>query len=528
MSSSGLRNTTAEVDETADKTHSVEVLTLVIAYSADEPERVGEVGFLSISDPPRDWMILGRGDVELDKFVQHARQRPGEPFAPSVHVRPEGELFASTRISRRQALVRLDSTGTTIDVDNIGALEMRMNGKETTRGEVVTLHHGDWITFGKQLILLAVKRPKTIPGPPPDFEFGEPDRFGIVGESPQTWALRAALKWAAGHERHVLLRGESGTGKELAAAAIHRQSRRSRGPFAAQNVSKPTDTLVEAVFFGKIANFPNPGPAVKGLFAEGHGGTVFLDEIGNCPRDVQRSLLRTLDKGEFRPLGADSVRFSNARVIGATNKDDSHFEHDLLPRFKDVVELTPLRERREDVPLLVRHTLRERYEDPKTKPMVERFFFQGVDGKPHPRMHVHFIEYFLGQPLLKNTREIDLILEKCLQASPQDTVRLPASLENAVPPPPKAAPTPPRSAQVDKAQVPPRSTERPSAHASPESGAPPKAPKEEIPSKEAVLASLKSANDNVARAARALGVERTKFYRILRDYGIKGGAEDSA
>jgi transcriptional regulator of acetoin/glycerol metabolism len=143
-------------------------------------------------------------------------------------------------------------------------------------------------------------------------------------------------------------------------------------------------------------------------------------------------------------------------------------------------------------------------------------------------MHVRFVEYFLGQPLLKNTREIDLILEKCLQASPQDTVRLPASLENAVPPPPKAAPPPPTSAHVEQMPVAPRSTERPSAHASPESGSPPKAPKEETPSKEAVLASLKSANDNVARAARALGVERTRFYRILREYGIKGGAEDSA
>jgi len=131
---------------------------------------------------------------------------------------------------------------------------------------------------------------------------------------------------------------------------------------------------------------------------------LFLDEIGNCDKAVQAKLLRVLDHGEYRPLGGESVRV-NVRVIGATNKDDSVFLHDFRARFKDSLRIPPLRERREDIPLLVRHwcsRLRK-----KTPDLVERFFQGGPAGTFEPRIHGRVVDYLLSQPLPCNVRELE-------------------------------------------------------------------------------------------------------------------------
>jgi DNA-binding NtrC family response regulator len=210
-------------------------------------------------------------------------------------------------------------------------------------------------------------------------------------------------------------------------------------------------------------------------------------------------LLRVLDHGEYRPLGGESVRV-NVRVIGATNKDDSVFLHDFRARFKDSLGIPPLRERREDIPLLVRHwcsRLRK-----KTPDLVERFFQKGPNGTFEPRIHGRVIDYLLSQPLPCNVRELEQVLVMCLKASPEDVLRLPASLDASVTPPQAE---PPMSASAEEETT---------------------ARGDDKPSREKVLAYLERAEWNVSRAAKAIGLQRSKFYRLMEEYRIKKDPTD--
>ncbi len=161
----------------------------------------------------------------------------------------------------------------------------------------------------------------------------------------------------------VLIRGDSGTGKELLARAIHEQSPRSDGPLIVVNCGALPDTLLESELFGHLAGaFTDATRDKPGRFELANGGTIFLDEIGDVSPALQSRLLRVLQDGSYEPLGAVETRHSDARVICATNRDldamveSGDFRRDLYYRINVVtLELPPLRERREDIPALVKH-----------------------------------------------------------------------------------------------------------------------------------------------------------------------------
>jgi transcriptional regulator with PAS, ATPase and Fis domain len=173
------------------------------------------------------------------------------------------------------------------------------------------------------------------------------------------------VKSYADTEFHVLITGDSGTGKELVAEKIHRSSLRKNKPFLVQNCSAIPETLLESELFGyKKGAFTGANHDKIGLFEAADGGTVFLDEIGDMPVSIQASLLRVLQENEIKPLGETSVRHIDVRIIAATNKDikqmiaENTFRQDLFYRLSVLpVHLPPLRDRREDIPLLVRHFL---------------------------------------------------------------------------------------------------------------------------------------------------------------------------
>lgn len=189
----------------------------------------------------------------------------------------------------------------------------------------------------------------------------------VIIEGPsQAWqTLKAQIAQVAPSNATVLIQGETGSGKEIAARLLHGLSRRANGPFIAINCGAVSRELLESELFGhEKGSFTGATAAKPGLIAAAEGGTLFLDELGEMPGPMQVSLLRFLDRGEYRPVGSARTLQANVRVVGATNQDiqelvhQGRFRDDLLYRINTVtLRVPPLRERKEDLPQLAEHIL---------------------------------------------------------------------------------------------------------------------------------------------------------------------------
>jgi len=182
--------------------------------------------------------------------------------------------------------------------------------------------------------------------------------------------LKEKAKKFAKTDKNILIMGESGTGKELFAHAIHRESSRAKGPFVAINFAALPDNLIESELFGyEEGAFTGARKGGKpGLFEQAHGGTIFLDEIGDAPLNVQLRLLRVLQEKEIMRVGGDRIIPVDVRIIAATNKNlaesvaNKQFREDLFYRLNVLpLEIPPLRERKEDIPYLFQKYLKENY-----------------------------------------------------------------------------------------------------------------------------------------------------------------------
>ncbi len=191
--------------------------------------------------------------------------------------------------------------------------------------------------------------------------------MGLVGESQTMDRLRGEIQQVARSQAAVLINGESGTGKELVAQAIHTQSERSGAAFLAVNCAGIPPDLMESEFFGHEAGaFTGARQGRKGLFAEASGGTLLLDEIGEMPLALQAKLLRVLQEGSIKPVGADHEETVDVRILAATHVDlmkavhEGAFREDLYYRLETLsLNVPPLRDRGEDVELLAMHFLKE-------------------------------------------------------------------------------------------------------------------------------------------------------------------------
>ncbi len=198
----------------------------------------------------------------------------------------------------------------------------------------------------------------------------------IIGCSPKMRALFDLIQTVAPQFSRVLITGESGTGKELVARAIHENSPRAQAPFITINCGAFPETLLESELFGYLKGaFTGAHENRHGLFQAAHGGTLFMDEIGNMTQTMQVKLYRVLQEGKVRPLGSTEESDVDVRVITATNKNleqeiaEGRFREDLYYRLSVIpVHLPPLRERREDIPLLARAFL-ERFRKIMEKPV---------------------------------------------------------------------------------------------------------------------------------------------------------------
>src|SRR5579863_3089155 len=212
----------------------------------------------------------------------------------------------------------------------------------------------------------------------------------IIGQSPNMRAIFDLIQTIAPQSSRVLITGESGTGKELVARAIHENSARAQAPFITINCGAFPETLLESELFGYVKGaFTGATENREGLFRAAHGGTLFMDEIGNMSLTMQVKLYRVLQEGKVRPLGSTEENNVDVRVIAATNKDfakeiaEGRFREDLYYRLSVIpIHLPPLRERREDIPLLVRSFL-DRY----SKSMGKKI--EGIEPEAMRRLEVY-------------------------------------------------------------------------------------------------------------------------------------------
>jgi DNA-binding NtrC family response regulator len=462
---------------------------LMIAWSATEPARAGEVALVERENAG---YVFGRGEPDKGASAMRlsfCRQRPGasERTAP----------IESPSISREQ--LRVARKGRRLRVDRIGRCPLIFRGEKVDHA---VLSPGDTLLLKGQLLLLCTERPRVQP-PLRDFPadmlrgFGEPDALGLLGEGPAMGRLRESIAFHAKAGAHALVLGPSGAGKELAARALHRLSSRAEGPFIARSAATLPPGLVDAELFGNVKNYPNPGmPERPGLVGAASGGTLFLDEIGELPASLHANLLRVLDgDGEYHRLGdARSLR-ANLRLVAATNRAPEALKHDLLARLPLRLLVPGLDERRDDVPLLVRHLLRRALE--KTPELVERF--AGEDGEV--RAGSGLVDHLIHRPYTTHVRELEGALWRAMAQSREARVELPedmaaeilaAASEAAAPEAPNVAPAP-------------------------------RLPREE-PTADAIRARVAEHGGNLVQAAKALGLpSRYALYRLLRKHGIDAG-----
>ena len=327
----------------------------------------------------------------------------------------------------------------------------------------------------------------------------------MIGRSPEMDKLYRILSKVAQSSHPVLILGESGVGKELVARSIHSNGPHADRPFVPIDCGSLVPTLMESELFGYVKGaFTGANHTKEGLLASAQGGTVFLDEIGELPLDLQAKLLRALQEKEVRPVGATHRVAINVRILAATNRnlaamvEQGRFRKDLYYRLSVVnLRIPPLRERKQDIPLLAAHFLERMSRETGTTHTLSDDALRTM------------VEYEWPG----NVRELEHSIDRACTLSSGPVVHLgdlPTQLQNfhlqnhrpvVVAPMASGAPNPARTPVMPLAQL----------------------------EKQAILDTLRKLNGDKLLAARLLGIGKTTLYRKLKEYGIgTPDAEDHA
>lgn len=312
------------------------------------------------------------------------------------------------------------------------------------------------------------------------------EQYVMVGESIVMRALRKQISIVAPTDGRVLISGESGTGKELVARAIHSQSKRRNAPFVEINSAAIPEELVESELFGHAKGaFSGAMKSKKGKFEVADGATLFLDEIGDMSPRVQAKMLRVLEEQRFEPVGSNTPVTVDVRVISATNQpldgliDNGQFRSDLFYRLNVIpFQVPPLRERSEDVPVLVQHFNQK---------------FSREYAKAPKQFSTEAIEALQDYEWIGNVRELKNTIERIVIMSAKDTIGaddLP-EMESSYEPAAVSFRFPSFKEATDAYQ------------------------------REFIIHKLSEFDGNVAKAAEDMGVDRSHLYRRMRNLGIK-------
>lgn len=344
----------------------------------------------------------------------------------------------------------------------------------------------DFITkpWDNGVLLERIQTARTLKGRVSSSDDKKGDGSGtIIGSS--LAGILSTISRVAPTNAPVLITGESGTGKELIAEAIHRQSKRANGPFVKVNLGGISSTLFESEMFGhKKGSFTDAKADRIGRFELAKGGTIFLDEIGELSLASQVKLLRVLQDQTYEVLGDSHTRRTDVRVVCATNADlqamvkEHTFREDLFYRINLInLRLPPLRERREDIPLLVEHFLHEACL---------------VNNVPVVTASYEAIAYLQTLPFPGNIRELKNLVERALLMHDPKGDKLTAA--DFVPPSHPAA-------------LPPASPEGPAATL-------------DDLERSAIAACIQKHNGNLSLAAKELGISRGALYRKIEKHGL--------
>ncbi len=317
-------------------------------------------------------------------------------------------------------------------------------------------------------------------------ELRQQSRTELVGTSVPMRALRQQIGIMAPTNGRVLIFGESGTGKELVARAIHAQSERATQAFVELNCAAIPEELIESELFGHIKGaFAGASDAKLGRFSRADGGTLFLDEVGDMSLKTQSKVLRVLDEGRFTVVGSNEPVSVDVRIVAATNKNldeeiaKGNFREDLFYRLNVIpFYVPPLRERKEDIPLLALHFLRE---------------FAAAYGRKCDEIHPEAIEALQAYNWPGNVRELRNVMERVVIMSPGARIvekrHLPAG--------------------IFRSHKPLEQSSFNSLHEA-----------RSAYEKDYILKKLNEHGGNVSRTAEALGLERSHLYRKMRSLGI--------
>ena len=333
-------------------------------------------------------------------------------------------------------------------------------------------------------------------------------RFGIVGESPSMRQIFQVIEKVADTPSTVLITGESGTGKELVAKALHEHSSRSGNPFIKINCAAIPKTLMESELFGyEKGAFTGAVGSKPGRFELADKGTLFLDEIGEIPVEMQVKLLRALQESEFERVGGIRTIKVDVRLITATNRDleketkAGNFREDLYYRLNVVpLHIPPLRERREDIPLLSEHIVRK-FNDRLRKHVV------GVEPEA--------LERLMGYGWPGNIRELENVLERTILFCDSPRIRLrdlppelgekmgvqTTSVATSAPLPPVSLSTPPVGGQQSLKDIVRAETER--------------------VERELIVRALDETGGNVTQAAKLLRISRKSLQMKMKEFGLR-------